>query len=1078
MAACHGEPVSVALTPLRRSWFVHWLPRLIYLVAFIAFAATVLPTDTWLGRIVDFVALWLVPVPLFDLLSMTVAIMLAAGLQRRKRIAWQILLVVLLLQGAVIVLQFALAIVIDLVATGREIWEFAAITAINLVIIAALVAGLVMHRAWYNARLRPGNLGRALRALVAGLAVSAAIAFLLQGLTRGFTIASMRDMLLFVMDGPMGTSNVAAWVSTVVSLCFSIALLVGLGVLMSSQRDQALMTVADETRIRALLAEFGGDSLSYFATRRDKSVVFSERAAITYRVELGCALASGDPIGDVRDWPNAAARFIQTANTHGWTPAVISTSERGARVYQDAGLRLMQMGDESVLSADTFNLHDLPEVRRPVRRLTDAGYELRVRRHGDIDPAELDRIATLTDAWRHGDEERGFSMALGRLGDPADRDCLLVEALFPTEQGGGQAGILSFVPWGQDGASLDVMRRHPDAGNGVTEFMIAGLMAQAADVGLRRVSLNFAMFRSAFAEGEELGASVGKRIKRKLMLGASRWWQLESLYRSNDKYRPTWSRRLLAYRDANDLALVGLAMGVAEGFVTLPWLKAPSQPRLTAAQALPMLPAPPAPPVPASLASEQVRGRIERRAALLAAGVDPYPVGSAPAASCADASGQTSVAGRVLAIRDHGGVVFVKLADWSGELQLLLERDRLAERLDAFTRTVQLGDQVKAAGEIGASRSGMRSLLVGDWTLINKALRPLPSKFHGIKDPETKVRQRYLDLIVNADARDRLVARSQAFRAVRETLLGHDYMEVETPILQAIHGGANARPFRTHINAYNMPLYLRIAPELYLKRLLVGGVPRVFEMGRNFRNEGADATHNPEFTMLEAYQAHADYNVMADRACELIRNAAQAALGTTVVRGTLDGKTHEVDLAEPWAKVTVHDGVSAGLGEHITPDTTKQELAAHADRLGINYDPKWTRGALLTELYEHLCEGRTIAPTFYYDFPAETSPLTRQHRLDDRLAERWDLVGFGAELGTAYSELVDPVLQRERLTAQSLQAAGGDPEAMELDEAFLTALEYGMPPAGGLGMGLDRLVMLLTNSSIRDTIAFPLVRPR
>jgi lysyl-tRNA synthetase class 2 len=302
---------------------------------------------------------------------------------------------------------------------------------------------------------------------------------------------------------------------------------------------------------------------------------------------------------------------------------------------------------------------------------------------------------------------------------------------------------------------------------------------------------------------------------------------------------------------------------------------------------------------------------------------------------------------------------------------------------------------------------------------------------------------------------------------------------VETPILQTIHGGANARPFRTHINAYDLELYLRIAPELYLKRLMVGGVDRLFEIGRNFRNEGADATHNPEFTMLEAYQAYGDYTTMRAVAQQLVTKAAWAATGGPVIRGTdHHGVWHEVDLGEPWPVITVNDAISAAADQSVTADTSRDELAGLARSLGIAVDDRWTRGAVLLELYEHLVEERTVRPTFYTDFPAEVSPLTRAHRVDDRLAERWDLVAFGAEIGTAYSELIDPVEQRARLTAQSLQAAGGDLEAMELDEDFLTALEYAMPPTGGLGMGIDRLVMMLTNTSIRETIAFPLVRPR
>jgi lysyl-tRNA synthetase class 2 len=299
-------------------------------------------------------------------------------------------------------------------------------------------------------------------------------------------------------------------------------------------------------------------------------------------------------------------------------------------------------------------------------------------------------------------------------------------------------------------------------------------------------------------------------------------------------------------------------------------------------------------------------------------------------------------------------------------------------------------------------------------------------------------------------------------------------MEVETPVLQAIHGGANARPFITHGNAYDTDLYLRIALELYLKRLVVGGIDNVYEIGRVFRNEGVDATHNPEFTMMEAYQAYGDYNTIGTLTRELIQGAARAALGSTVLHRA-DGT--ELDIGGEWKSVTVYAAVSAALGEEITPGTSEEQLRKLAAHASVPAQPGWNAGQIVLEMYERLVEKQTVEPTFYRDFPVEVSPLTRAHRDDPRLAERWDLVAFGAELGTGYSELVDPVEERARLTAQSLLAAGGDPEAMQLDEDFLRALEYGMPPTGGMGMGIDRLMIMFTGVSIRETILFPFVKP-
>jgi lysyl-tRNA synthetase class 2 len=316
--------------------------------------------------------------------------------------------------------------------------------------------------------------------------------------------------------------------------------------------------------------------------------------------------------------------------------------------------------------------------------------------------------------------------------------------------------------------------------------------------------------------------------------------------------------------------------------------------------------------------------------------------------------------------------------------------------------------------------------------------------------------------------------RSATVRAVRDFWHEEGYLEVETPMLQPIHGGAAARPFKTHINAYDMELYLRIAIELYLKRLVVGGIEKVFEINRNFRNEGADSTHNPEFTMLEAYGTYLDYNDMADLTQRMYQKAVVAALDTTVV--VHDGQEIDLGIAE-WPRITLYGAVSQAVGEEITTSTTLEELRKLADRREVHWDPKWGSGKLVQELFEALVEHTLVQPTFVMDYPLETSPLTRQHRDNPLLTEKWDLIGFGTELGTAYSELIDPIEQRRRLVEQSLLAAGGDLEAMQLDEDFLQALEYAMPPTGGMGAGIDRMIMAFTGKNIRETILFPLVKP-
>jgi lysyl-tRNA synthetase class 2 len=484
---------------------------------------------------------------------------------------------------------------------------------------------------------------------------------------------------------------------------------------------------------------------------------------------------------------------------------------------------------------------------------------------------------------------------------------------------------------------------------------------------------------------------------------------------------------------------------------------------------------------------EQMKVRRAKLDRLRAAGIDPYPVGYprtdmiaqvreryGDLAADAATGERVSVAGRVVLYRNGGKLCFATIRDGSGDLQVMVSRDRAGEQvLAAWKQDVDLGDHVGVQGEVITSRSGELSVLADSFALTSKALRPLPDKHRGLGD-ESRVRQRYLDLITNPQARQMAEIRAAVTRSVREDLHARGYLEVETPVLQTLHGGANARPFVTHHNAYDLDLYLRIALELYLKRLVVGGIEKVYEIGRIFRNEGADSTHNPEFTMLELYAAYADYDVMATLTRELLQSAARAALGGTVVRRP-DGSEH--DIGGQWRSVTVHQALSEALGEHVTPDASAESLRKLAASAGVELQPGWGAAQILLELHEHLVEARTVEPTFYRDFPVEVAPLTRRHREDPRLAEKWDLVAFGTEVATAYSELVDPVEERDRLTAQSLLAAGGDPEAMQLDEDFLRALEHGMPPTGGMGMGIDRMLIMLTGAGIRETILFPLVKP-
>ncbi|GGW46804.1 lysylphosphatidylglycerol biosynthesis bifunctional protein LysX [Streptomyces lucensis JCM 4490] len=1011
--------------------------------------------------------------------------LLAAATAARKKAAWWLVVVYL----GLLVLSDAMGVALGLYGQSLP----------SLVLCALLLLLLVAARKEFYAASRRGAVWRALAVLLAGLTVAILLGWglvtLFPGtLPRGQHLAWAADRVCggLVSAGSFD-GRPPREVTFVLGLLGALALLNAAATLFRSQRLEAALHDDEEARIRALLAAYGErDSLGYFATRRDKAVVFSPsgKAAVTYRVEAGVCLAGGDPVGDPEAWPHAIEAWLDVARRHAWAPAVMGASEDGARAYARAGLGALQLGDEAIVHVPGFDLNgrDMRVTRQAVHRVRRTGAVSRVRRHAGLTEREMEEIVEKADAWRDTETERGFSMALDRLGDPADGDCLLVEAL---GDDGRLLALLSFVPWGRDGVSLDLMRRDRAAPNGVMEFMVAELCAAAPKLGVHRISLNFAVFRSVFEEGARIGAGPVLRAWRRLLLFFSRWWQLEALYRSNAKYRPEWYPRFICYGEAASLARIGLASGIAEGFVSVPSLRKlwgkghPRTGRRPAGTGGP--PSPTAlgldggdqagPVAPDAGLPEQVRVRRRTLDRLRAAGTDPYPAGvPAPTHALADVppGADVTVAGRVMLVRDLGGIVFAVLRDWSGDHQIALTRDGSGPALDRFTADTDIGDHVTATGRARPSDRGEPTVFVTDWQLTGKCLHPLPDKRRGLTDPEAKVRRRYLDLATSPGARAVVRARSAAVQALRQGLLERGYLEVETPMLQQIHGGANARPFTTHINAYDLDLYLRIAPELYLKRLCVGGLEKVFELGRTFRNEGVSHKHNPEFTMLEAYQAHADYDVMLGLARELIQGAATAAFGAPVARR--DGEEH--DISGPWPVKTVHGALSEVLGEEIGPGTELLRLHRMCDRTGVPYTADDGPGDVVLEMYERLVEARTGAPTFYKDFPTGVSPLTRQHRTDPRLAERWDLVAFGTELGTAYSELTDPVEQRRRLTEQSLLAAGGDPEAMELDEDFLEALEYAMPPTGGLGIGVDRVVMFLTGLTIRETLPFPLVRRR
>ncbi|MCU1577361.1 MAG: lysS [Leifsonia sp.] len=439
-----------------------------------------------------------------------------------------------------------------------------------------------------------------------------------------------------------------------------------------------------------------------------------------------------------------------------------------------------------------------------------------------------------------------------------------------------------------------------------------------------------------------------------------------------------------------------------------------------------------------------------------------------------ETSGVTvGVAGRVVHLRNTGKLCFASLQAGDGSrIQAMVSLAEVGdESLARWKEFVDLGDHVFVSGEVVSSRRGELSIMVTEWQIASKAILPLPN-LHNELSEESRVRSRYLDLIARDQARTNVINRSKVVSSLRQTFAGRGYVEVETPMLQVMHGGASARPFVTHSNAFDTELYLRIAPELYLKRAVVGGIDRVFEINRNFRNEGADSTHSPEFAMLESYESYGDYNTIAELTQTLVQNAALAITGSHIVTWA-DGT--EYDLGGEWDRISMYESLSGAAGVQITPETPVAELRALAAREGIEIDHP-LHGKYVEELWEHFVKDSLTRPTFVMDFPVETSPLVRAHRSIEGVVEKWDLYVRGFELATGYSELVDPVVQRERFIEQAKLAAAGDVEAMRLDEEFLRALEFGMPPTGGLGMGIDRLLMALTGLGIRETILFPLVK--
>lgn len=1051
------------------------------------------PHQTWAQT-----AFWAANIPMTpSIASITALAILTVGLVRHKRVALLAVVAMQVLGGL-----WALAELVPIGSNGIELPDLrseAVPLSITSVVIAAIsVPALLRLLPAFSARIPKGSWRSATLVLLSGLILVVLATHLFMIISPGTTGPAWQQTVVALLHA-VGLPAPSGWhgvqvgrlMPQVSSLIMGTALLATVLIFLRSARSSDEWTPEKEIGVRRLLASDGeDDSLGYYATRRDKLLHFAPdgSAAVAYRVVAGVCLASGDPVGPQHAWPRAISAWEAYARQYGWVPAVLGCGAAGARSYAaNLGFDVLRLGDEAILSPERFHLDSttMTELRRVVRRARREGLHSRIAVAGDLDAAELARLGQAADRWREGRIDRGFSMALGRFGDPADARTLVVTVY---DASSTLIALQTFVPWGRRGLSLDLMRRSPDAPNGTNEFLTAELMAWASDHGIARISLNFAAFRHVFAEAEDVAAAPLTKVNSQVLGLLDRFLQLQRLYRANAKYNPAWQPRYLALASTLSIPQVGLACMIAEGFLPSPAVKTVNSDaqRLSTAQLEQVreLASPPPPEVDwARHGSDQTRNRLRHLAELTASGRPGYPVGSraaVPLASLADPLAEAAgrpVSGRIRSIRFFGGVCFADLVDRETRVQLVFDAARLGRtEVAGFARLADSGDLIEVRGVAGRSRSGTPSLLVDDWTMLAKALHPVP--WQGLEDPEIRLRKRSLDLLVHPDAVVLLQARSRVIQAVRETLTQEGYLEVETPVLATTNGGASARPFHTHINAYDAELVLRIAPELALKRLVVGGMGRVFEIARNFRNEGADATHNPEFTAVEAYAPFCDYTDMRLLTQRIVQAAAVAVHGRAMV--PLDdgsGTPVLTDIDGDWAVVEVCAAVSAAAGRDVDLDTDLDELLGLAREHEVAVRDGMGPGAVIEELYGELVEKHTTRPTFYVDFPAETSPLTAPHRSKPGLVERWDLVIGGMELGTAYSELTDPLVQRARLVEQSWKAALGDPEAMEVDEDFLAALELGMPPTGGLGIGLDRLVMAITGTSIRQVLAFPFMRP-
>lgn len=1033
------------------------------------------------------------------------------AIMTRKRIAWWLFIA---LQG--LGLFYGVTMIGALVQNFSDGYHWGlGIAIVKCLTASALIGAAISMRRAFPGKVLPGSLFGALLILLVGFGITIAVGMTIVDLaTAGpLTDESTRWVLASTLGDYFSTliyagppRGVPPWIRYPLGILSAVTTVAAVMFFMRGQRMPG-RRMHDDLFARELLAHWGDDSLGYFATRDDRSIVRSQdgRAAISYGVANGVAIAGGDPLGDPQSWSKAISRWLALCATYGWIPGAISVSQKGAKAFRDAGFSVRLMGDEAIIDTRTFDINapTSKPLAAAVRRARRHNIDISIARLSDISSDELAELRDVAQEFRRG-EERGFSMSLDRILEDVDAHTMIVWA---RDDQGKIHAMLSFVPWGRHGISLSLMRRSPQSVNGIIEAMVVQLIKESAASGIERISLNFAMFRKVFEQGEAVDAGPWDRFVYSIMRVASRVWQLESLYESNARYNPLWTARYMCFPGVTELSQVSVAAASLEGFVPqfghrtqLEWKPTPDY--LKAIEEIEHAAIIAA--MPRRRLSDQEQVRRDKATRLNAAGMDPYPpavsLATPPAQIIAshgtlragERSGVTvNSGGRITGYRDHGGVVFIDIYRGDESIQLVADRSHLTPEAFDLLPLSDLGDIIAVSGEVIRTLRGELSIDITDWRMAAKSLRPVVAPGAEL-DATTRARERVTHFIATPSAIELLHLRSRGVSQIRRTMADEGFIEVETPMLHAIHGGANARPFVTHMNAYSTDVFLRIAPELYLKRLAVAGMGSIFEMGRSFRNEGADATHNPEFTSIEAYRAGGDYTTMRELTEHLIKSMARAMHGSEIALrpvgspgvenaqpvATLDGvNLAEYSLEGQWPVVRVYDAISSALEHTITTETTADELATLARSHGVELPHVLDHANLIGALYDDLVEAHTVHPTFYTDFPAATSPLTRKHRENPLLAERWDLVAFGMELGTAYTELTDPRDQRERFTAQSLAAAAGDPEAMSIDEQFLSDLELGLVPTGGLGLGVDRLCMLLTGVNIRQLLAFPYVKP-